>query len=150
MTTQNYYCEAIFRWFLFDSFKLYDAMEEPEHGPVLPSLLKRRVSRVIPIGDILCNNVIQTQESKPPNVSEIFHILFLNSKINYFCSHRNLFALNQDRIQSQYLNGNRIGYLNILNNVAKIESNGIQNCIILKIDFQGSPCMNKRRNWWIL
>lgn len=50
-------------------------MEESEYGPVLPSSLKRRVSRVIPIADILCNNVIQTEEPQTPkNVSEIIHV----------------------------------------------------------------------------
>lgn len=81
-TSQN--CVVHFRWFLFDNFKLYYAMDEREDGPVIPSSLKRRLSRFIPISDILRSNdnVKQTQEPQPPKVSEIFHILFSNSKIN--------------------------------------------------------------------
>lgn len=62
----------------FDNFKPSDAMEESEYGPVFKSSLRQR------LGCVACSNVIQTEEAQSPEVSEIFDVLFCNSKKIYY------------------------------------------------------------------
>lgn len=47
-----------------------ETMKKCEYGPVLSTSLKRRISHVVPIKDILRKNVIESQAPEPSEVNQ--------------------------------------------------------------------------------